>query len=293
MAIGARIIRKMSPNRLSETLIRLIDRSLDFQVGHAAATPIEDPHSTGWRILPELVVAVPVAGARGGLQVEGGPELLIPEGTAWAVRGGLPHCARLRSPRGVSLWAHVTFRILGAIDPLALVEAPIVRSAGARIGEICCELAILQRTPTDLHALARGKALGFELLALLLIDARPLPQALERLRILERIAPALALTEERLGQGGPAIPTLAKAAGVSPSHLHALFHEALGCSPLQHVLTCRIRRAQHLLLASDLPVAVVAQRSGFGDAFHFSRSFRRACGLSPTAYRAKGFGSAP
>ena len=81
------------------------------------------------------------------------------------------------------------------------------------------------------------------------------------------------------------MPLLARAVGVSTSRLHALFHDALGLSPLQYVQRQRLRRAQQLLAGSDLPVAEVGARAGFGDAFHFSRTFRRAFGEGPRAWR--------
>jgi len=47
----------------------------------------------------------------------------------------------------------------------------------------------------------------------------------------------------------------------------------------------RIERARRLLEDPALPVAQVAARLGFSDPANFSRAFRRAVGLTPSAYR--------
>ena len=47
----------------------------------------------------------------------------------------------------------------------------------------------------------------------------------------------------------------------------------------------RLKRAKTLLLSTDFRVKEIAARSGFGDEFHFSRSFRKAVGVSPGRYR--------
>jgi AraC-like DNA-binding protein len=279
---------------VADDLIDLIERSLDLTVIAAAVTPVKHPHSTGWRSAPELIVAQPSDGARGRLEIEGGPTVIVRDGDAFCVPCGIRHRSTLITPKGISRWAHVAFRALGGIDPLALLEPVflIPMPQGARVGAICTELAALAQPPAGLATVARRHALGFELLALVAERTRPLPGALARANALRRLAPAIALIERSLAQGGPSVPALARAADVSRSRLHALFQAALGVSPLQHVLSTRIATACRFLLGSDLPIAEIAARSGFGDAFHFSRMFRRSVGMSPTAYRARGFESA-
>jgi len=59
----------------------------------------------------------------------------------------------------------------------------------------------------------------------------------------------------------------------------------LGRSPMQHLTSLRIERAQHLLSATDDKVESIARQVGFEDASVFSRAFKRWVGLSPKAYR--------
>ncbi|MFM8378944.1 MAG: helix-turn-helix transcriptional regulator [Planctomycetia bacterium] len=59
----------------------------------------------------------------------------------------------------------------------------------------------------------------------------------------------------------------------------------LGRSPMQHLTSLRIERAQHLLSATDDKVESIARQVGFEDASVFSRAFKRWVGRSPKAYR--------
>ena len=47
----------------------------------------------------------------------------------------------------------------------------------------------------------------------------------------------------------------------------------------------RLERAGDWLLTEDLPLADIARRTGFCDAFHFSRRFKRFAGCPPLEYR--------
>lgn len=60
----------------------------------------------------------------------------------------------------------------------------------------------------------------------------------------------------------------------------------LGRSPMQHLTSLRIERAQHLLAATDDKVESIARQVGFEDASVFSRAFKRWVGRSPARYRA-------
>lgn len=59
----------------------------------------------------------------------------------------------------------------------------------------------------------------------------------------------------------------------------------LGRSPMQHLTSLRIERAQHLLMATQDKVESIARQVGFEDASVFSRAFKRWVGRSPKAYR--------
>ena len=80
---------------------------------------------------------------------------------------------------------------------------------------------------------------------------------------------------------------LARHVGVSLRALHYIFKRELHRSPGQHLLRLRLERARTLLERDSLKVGEVARESGFLTARNFHRSFLRAFGVPPAAYRAR------
>ena len=83
------------------------------------------------------------------------------------------------------------------------------------------------------------------------------------------------------------LASLAARARLTRFHFLRSFRAAVGTTPHQSVLAARIRRAAKLLLETRLPVTGVALEAGFGDLSNFIRTFRRATGSSPRAFRAR------
>jgi AraC family transcriptional regulator len=81
------------------------------------------------------------------------------------------------------------------------------------------------------------------------------------------------------------LATLAKLAGLSPSHYNRAFKASTGLAPYQWQLQARIERAQALMLDSAGSLEDIAEATGFADAVHFGRTFRRLIGATPSAWR--------
>jgi transcriptional regulator GlxA family with amidase domain len=81
------------------------------------------------------------------------------------------------------------------------------------------------------------------------------------------------------------MPELAARCGISTRSLNRRFRAALGTTPLAFLQEARTAAARELLGASNLGVAEIAARCGFGSASHFSRSFTAHAGVSPQDYR--------
>ena len=64
----------------------------------------------------------------------------------------------------------------------------------------------------------------------------------------------------------PGAAAVAERMGVSDRHLRRIFEAQFGVSPLQYLLTRRLLAAKQLLADSQLPLAEVAQASGYGSA---------------------------
>lgn len=77
----------------------------------------------------------------------------------------------------------------------------------------------------------------------------------------------------------------AREAGLSPYHFLRVFGAALGVTPHQYLVRARLRRAACLLADDGRSITDVAFDVGFGDVSNFVRTFGRAAGLSPRAFR--------
>jgi len=81
------------------------------------------------------------------------------------------------------------------------------------------------------------------------------------------------------------IQTLAAIAGLSKYHFARAFRQSEGITPHGYLVQCRVRRAQDLLAATDLPLSEIALASGFADQSHCARRFREHVGVTPSSYR--------
>lgn len=80
------------------------------------------------------------------------------------------------------------------------------------------------------------------------------------------------------------ISDTAKAIGVSVRSLQRRLAER-GLSYKQLVEQARIEAAQILLNDTTLKLADIARELGYRHGTHFSRAFKRACGISPREFR--------
>lgn len=73
--------------------------------------------------------------------------------------------------------------------------------------------------------------------------------------------------------------------GLSPFHFLRLFSSVLGVTPHQYLVRSRLRHATRLLADDGRPITDVAYDVGFSDLSNFVRTFHRAAGVSPRAFR--------
>jgi AraC-like DNA-binding protein len=81
------------------------------------------------------------------------------------------------------------------------------------------------------------------------------------------------------------LESAAAEAGLSPFHFLRLFSSVLGVTPHQYLVRSRLRHAARLLADDGRPITDVAFDVGFGDLSNFVRTFHRAAGVSPRAFR--------
>ena len=79
----------------------------------------------------------------------------------------------------------------------------------------------------------------------------------------------------------------AAAVGAPSSFFERTFRDLVGMSPKQWVKEQRMRLAQQRLLATSLPIKVIASEVGYRDPLFFSRDFHTHLGMSPLRFREK------
>ena len=81
------------------------------------------------------------------------------------------------------------------------------------------------------------------------------------------------------------VATLADVAGMSRSTFARHFVDAFEISPMEFVAKTRLYHAAIMLKNSKLPIKVIAGSIGYSSRSHFSRAFRDAYGVDPSAFR--------
>ena len=129
---------------------------------------------------------------------------------------------------------------------------------------------------------ARNMALWTPLLLDALAEAPPRP--------VSRLAALLAAmgSEHVLGW---TVADLAAQAKLSSSRLHAVFREELGTTPHTWLAERRLEQVLRWLATTELPIAEIALRAGFSDQSALTRAVRKACGMTPAAYRRQAAGA--
>ena len=93
----------------------------------------------------------------------------------------------------------------------------------------------------------------------------------------------------RLIQGGgldeESVEQLAARLGIGPRHLHRLFAEHVGASPITVAQTRRLHFAKHLLDETPLRITEIALAAGFGSVRRFNHTFRKTYGRAPRELR--------
>ena len=78
---------------------------------------------------------------------------------------------------------------------------------------------------------------------------------------------------------------LAKSANISKAECNRCFHNILQTSPYKYLLEYRLSKAAELLKKTELPISVIANQVGFGQASQFGKYFKAKTNLTPFQFR--------
>lgn len=83
----------------------------------------------------------------------------------------------------------------------------------------------------------------------------------------------------------PSLPLLCTHFSVSRTGLCRFFKEETGQSPVDYWIDRKMKEARRLIREGNCNVTQIAERLGYNGIHHFTRTFTRVNGCSPTAYR--------
>lgn len=81
------------------------------------------------------------------------------------------------------------------------------------------------------------------------------------------------------------LDSLAREFYISPYYLSHKFKDLTGFTITQYIHMTRVKRAQELLLETDLKIIDVVERCGFGSLSQFNRIFKKITSQTPSLYR--------
>lgn len=287
----------------------LSTRYLDIDIFHAV--------EYRWPLWKQPYVASPGHYAlwlveRGVLEVAIGPyQRRMGEGSVLLVPMRLPRQLSVPLPVGVHWWS-LNFNLswLAGIDPLQALQEPLLLEYPSRFDELHETFRLLARrwmlpwkqgplTPITLdqyrtllplykQGFSASDRMIFQGLALAIFGW--CHEALEENGVPLRLRQTIPLWLDGVLDAiekNPCltIDELAQIASFSPAQLRRLFHQWLGTSPQEYLVTRRMDIARQLLETTSMPVAAIAASLGYASAPSFARVFRSIYGIAPAEVR--------
>lgn len=265
----------------------ILRQSLRTEYVRAEVSSLPLNHTTGWRTMPFFMFSRAETGSE-IMFLEDDKQWRAAAGELIVLPAGIRHKVGVTSPREQRQWAHVNYFILGNVDLFSFLKAPVLvgKEIGEKAGEVISEWVSqkiqLQRDP--LLVAVKQHEFAMRLLALLIPVCRWRSDAQEKLDGLQRLNPVIQHMQQHLGHSMTR-DELARMSGLSPAQFHVVFSAIMQATPMDYLRALRLRHAQRLLIMTSDPVKDIGALSGYEDPFVFCKSFKRACGLSPSEYR--------
>ena len=98
------------------------------------------------------------------------------------------------------------------------------------------------------------------------------------------IKEALSYIEQNF-QNNITIEDIASFCGLNRSYFGKIFHDSIGKSPQEFLISYRMTKAAELLKLTSLSIADIGNAVGYPNQLHFSRAFKNTYGTSPRSWR--------
>ena len=86
-------------------------------------------------------------------------------------------------------------------------------------------------------------------------------------------------------QNDISVEDIAACCGLNRSYFGKIFHENMGKSPQEFLISYRMTKAAELLKLTALSVADIGNAVGYPNQLHFSRAFKNVYAISPRQWR--------
>jgi AraC-like DNA-binding protein len=83
------------------------------------------------------------------------------------------------------------------------------------------------------------------------------------------------------------VPSLARLAGLSPTHFSRVYKQSFGTSPIDWLRRERISQAKRRLADTADDIKEIAEQVGYSDRYFFSKDFKKHTGFTPTQFRVR------
>lgn len=103
----------------------------------------------------------------------------------------------------------------------------------------------------------------------------------------KKLSPAISYIHENYTTELLSVEKLAGMCKITPEYFRQLFHQLYGVSPVKYINQLKISRAGELLSSGMYSVFEAAEMSGFSDASHFSREFKKSTSMTPSEFRTR------
>ena len=101
------------------------------------------------------------------------------------------------------------------------------------------------------------------------------------------ISQAIKIIQAEYGNPQLSVKMLSAGVYLTQPYLSYLFKKVTGKTASDYIAEYRMERAKQLLLNGNLKLWEIAGQVGYTDANHFSKTFKRLTGITPSAFRTR------
>jgi len=274
---------------IKRNLQDLLSRSFKVEYFNGNATLLQEHHLPPYFTFRELFGVNMYI--KGGIthDEKGKSQVIVEKGEGIILQTGVWSKGKNLNPgETVSVWHNMRFSLMETIDPLDLLELPLVVDCkiGTEIRKINSELIDVgkKRDKEFLLFILKRNELALRMFLLLLKISKVKANAEDFLNKVERIQPVLLYIQKNLAKR-ITVEKLASVLSLSPPRFYNVFKKTAGVSPGQYLQKQRMRKAQELLMDDNIKIFEVAEKVGYEDQFHFSRLFKKNFAVSPEIFR--------